>query len=163
MKISKSFFQVFLFMLLFSLQSRAQESRKDNDRNQVRELLDSRKYFFLAQTAYTAGGMMVQLTSEFYLKLDGDTLESSLPFFGVAFNAPFASTSSPLSFKSSDFNYRISKGKKGRLEIEIRLNEPEDPNLLYLSVSSAGFADLRVISRDRQPMSFYGEIQALKD
>lgn len=165
MKILKLPFKILLFIMLFSAESRAQNTRHDKylQTQQLRSLLDSKKYFFIAQSAYTASGAMIQLTSEFFLKLDGDTLESHLPFFGVAFNAPFSSTGSPLSFQSSDFNYRISKGKRGRIEIEIRLNKPEDPNLLYLSVSSAGFADLRVISLNRQLMSFYGEIQSLKD
>lgn len=163
MKILKSYFPIFLLLMIFSPDLQAQSTRKDLQQKQVRDLLDSKKYLFIAQSAYTAGGAMIQLTSEFFLKLDGDTLESNLPFFGVAFNVPFGSTSSPLSFKSSDFNYRVSKGKKGRIEIEIRLNRPEDPSQLYLSVSSAGFADLRVISLNRQAMSFYGEIQSLKD
>lgn len=165
MNILKLPFYVLLFIVLFSTEGRANNPSHDTyqQKQQLKALLDSKKYFFIAQSAYTAGGAMIQLTSEFFLKLDGDTLESHLPFFGVAFNASFSNTNSPLSFKSTDFNYRISKGKRGRLEIEIRLNKPEDPSLLYLSVSTAGFADLRVISLNRQPMSFYGEIQSLKD
>lgn len=164
MKISKPFIQVLILMLMFVTQIQAQNNiTKAQKREQMKQLLEGKEYIFIAQSAYTASGRMVQLTSEYFLKVKGDSLESHLPFFGVAFRAPFSSTVSPLSFISSDFDYSMVENKKGRFDVTIRLNKPDDPNILNLSVSSGGYADLRVISTDRQAMSFYGELQPLKN
>jgi hypothetical protein len=164
MRILRSFFQLLVLILLFAINVQAQNntSTKEQKKEQLKQLLESKNYIFVAQSAYTASGRMIQLTSEYFLKIKGDSLESHLPFFGVAFNAPFSSTVSPLSFISSDFNYSMVESKKGRFEITIRLNEPDDPNVINLSVSPGAYADLRVISTNRQAMSFYGEVRPLE-
>ncbi len=164
MKNLRPFIQVLILMLIFVTQVYAQDNTlsKGQKREQLKQLLEGKNYIFTAQSAYTASGRMVQLTSEYFLKVQGDSLESHLPFFGVAYSAPFSSTGSPLSFTSSDFNHTVKESKKGRVEVTIGLNKPDDPDVMNLSVSSSGYADLRVISTNRQAMSFYGELRALK-
>lgn len=164
MKTLRPVIQVLILMLIFVTQVYAQDNTltKEQKKEQLKQLLESKNYIFTAQSAYTARGRMVQLTSEYFLKVEGDSLESHLPFFGVAYNAPFSSTGSPLSFASSDFNHSVKESKRGRIEVTIHLNKPDDPDIMNLSVSSGGYADLRVISTNRQAMSFYGELRPLK-
>ena len=103
---------------------------------------------------------MIQLTSEFFLKISQDTLESNLPYYGVANQARFGETDSPLEFTSYDFDYEMKTMKNGSYDITIRINDPSDPDQLNFSISTSGYATLRVTSNMRQPISFYGDIDA---
>ena len=144
--------------LVFTLSYGATAQKKAQKMEQVKNLLESRVFVFSPQSATPSSGGVIQLTSEFYLKINKDTLESYLPYYGVAYQSRFGNTTSPLDFRSTDFEYTSSVLKNGTTDINIRLNNPNDPNQLVLSVSSSGYANLRVISMNRQAISFYGEI-----
>lgn len=152
-------FPVLIILLGFSiLAGTAGAQTKEQKKAQLKQLIESRSYVFNAQSATPLSGRLIQLTSEYFLRVNRDSLESHLPYFGVAFHAPIGSSTSPLIFTSSDFTYNMEESKKGRFEITIRLNKPDDPNILRLSVSSGGYATLGVTSRNRQSISFYGNI-----
>jgi hypothetical protein len=152
-------FIVLMVLTFFTLTVEAQ-TRDQKNKTEVKRLIDSRNYVFNPQSVTPLSGSTIQLTSEYFLKINKDSLDSHLPYFGVAFNARFGSTDSPLTFSSTDFNYAIKESKKGGFEIAIHINKPDDPDLILLSVSSGGYATLRVNSMNRQSISFYGEIEA---
>lgn len=149
-------FAILALFITLSCGTTAQKKVQKND--QVRQLLESKVFVFIPQSATPSSGGMIQLTSDYYLKISNDTLKSYLPYFGVAYQARFGSTNSPLDFSSTDFEYSLKVLKNGTYDINIRLNNPNDPNQLILSVSTSGYANLRVISMNRQPISFYGEV-----
>ena len=152
-------FIVLTVFTLFTVSVVAQ-TRDQKKKEEVKRLIESRNYVFSPQSVTPLSGNTIQLTSEYFLKINKDSLDSHLPYFGVAFNARFGSTDSPLTFSSTDFNYSIKESKKGGFEITIHINKPDDPDLILLSVSSGGYATLRVNSMNRQSISFYGEIEA---
>ncbi len=151
-------FIVLIVLTLFSI-SVSSQTRDQKKKEEVKRLIESRNYLFSPQSVTPLSGNTFQLTSEYFLKVNKDSLDSHLPYFGVAFNARFGSTDSPLTFASTDFNYSIKESRKGGYEITIRINKPDDPDLILLSVSSGGYATLRVNSMNRQSISFYGEIE----
>lgn len=158
MKIRDLINGIAFFVLFVTLSCGTVSPNKTQKKDQVSKLLESKVFVFTAQSATPTNGGMIQLTSEYYLKLNKDTLTSYLPYFGVAYKAQIGNTNSPLDFSSTDFDYSSRIMKNGTFTIEIHLNNPNDPNQLILSVSPSGFADLRVISMDRQAISFYGEL-----
>jgi len=151
-------FIVLMALTLFSM-SVSSQTRDQKKKAEVKRLIESRNYVFSPQTVTPLSGNTFQLTSEYFLKVNNDSLDSHLPYFGVAFNARFGSTDSPLTFSSTDFTYSIKESRKDGYEITIRINKPDDPDLILLSVSSGGYATLRVNSMNRQSISFYGEIE----
>lgn len=151
-------FIVLTFLTLFAVFVSAQ-TRDQKKKAEVKRLIESRNYVFSPQSVTPLSGPTFQLTSEYYLEIKMDSLDSHLPYFGVAFNARFGNTDSPLTFSSTDFDYSIKESRKGGFEIVIRINKPDDPDLILLSVSSGGYATLRVNSMNRQAISFYGEIE----
>lgn len=129
----------------------------------IKKLLDSRKFEFVAESATPMGGGNIRLTSSNYrVSFNKDSLDSFLPYFGIAFRSKFGSTDSPLSFSSSDFLYETKSSKKGGQTINIKINQPDDPDMMILSVSSLGYGTLQVSSVNRQPISFYGFVTALE-
>lgn len=157
-RLGKGFILLSLLALI-SLSALGQKNKLEKQ-EQVKKLLDSRVFIFSPQSATPTSGSMIQLTSEFYLKINQDTLESNLPYYGVAYQARFGDTNSPLEFTSTDFEYTMKTMKNGSYDISIKLNDPSDPDQISLSVSTVGYATVRVISMNRQPISFYGNIDA---
>lgn len=158
MKIRDIIYQFAILTLFITLGCGTTAQQKAQNKVQVRQLLESKIFVFTPQSANPSSGGVIQLTSEYYLKINKDTLKSYLPYYGVAYQARFGNTNSPLEFNSTDFEYSSKIMKGGTYNIDIRLNNPNDPNQLILSVSSSGYANLRVISMNRQAISFYGEV-----
>ncbi|SDN10586.1 protein of unknown function [Daejeonella rubra] len=152
-------FIILTVLTLFVISVTAQ-TRDQKKKSEIKRLIESRNFVFSPQSVTPLSGSTFQLTSEYFLEVNKDSLDSHLPYFGVAFNARFGSTDSPLTFTSTDFDYSIKESKKGGFEITISINKPDDPDLILLSVSSGGYATLRVNSMNRQSISFYGEIEA---
>lgn len=150
---------VFL-LAITSIQAIAQNKTQKNE--QIKKLLESKIFVFTAQSATPMSGSMIQLSSEYFFRVNKDSLESHLPYYGVAYQARFGSTESPLHFTSTDFSFTMKESKRGLIEISIHLNKLDDPDQISLSVSSGGYATLRVISMNRQPISFYGTLEAPK-
>ena len=162
MKIVKNSFRICLLMFFSILsQSLQAQTRAEKKQAEIKKLIESRSYVFIAESANPLSGSSIRLTSIYFLKINKDSLGSHLPYFGVAFRAPMGANESPLSFISTDFDYSIKESKKGAFQVKIRINKPEDPDLMMLSVSSSGYASLTVNSLHRQTISFYGEIVAL--
>lgn len=160
MKINSLIYRLAILALIATFSYGATAQKKAERMEQVTKLLESKVFVFNPQSATPSSGGMIQLTSEFYLKINNDTLQSYLPYYGVAYQSRFGNTDSPLDFDSTDFEYNTTVLKNGNYDINIKLNDPSDPSQLILSVSSSGYANLRVISVNRQPISFYGEVNA---
>lgn len=159
MKIVKNSFRICLLILFVLLSQLLQaQTRAEKKQAEIKKLIESKSYVFIADSANPLSGSAIRLTSIYYLKINKDSLDSHLPYFGVAFKAPMGANESPLSFISNDFNYSMKESKKGTFQVKIRINKPEDPDLMMLSISSSGYASLSVNSLNRQSISFYGEI-----
>lgn len=125
-------------------------------KSSVEDMVQAKDFLFKAQTALPTGGSTRQLTSDFDITLNGDSLVSVLPYFGRAFVAPMTNEN-PLRFTSTDFDYGVKK-KKNRWEVTIRPKDQREVRQLYLVVGEDGYGNLQVISNNRQPISYYGYI-----
>lgn len=130
---------------------------------QIQKLLNSKTFAFVAESATPMSGGNIRLTSYYEVRFLRDSLNSHLPYFGVAFTSKYGNTDSPLTFSSSDFSYDAKTSRKGGKTITIKINQPNDPDMLTLSVSPSGYGTLQVNSVNRQPISFYGTIAPLKE
>ncbi len=117
-------------------------------------------YRFIPQSVQTQSGPSFPVNN-YSFDLHKDSLVSYLPYFGVAYSAPFGSNEGPLDFTSTDFTYTRQSGKKGKITITLN-NNLSDVQELYLDVSSGGYATLNVRFNNRQPISFYGQIKGLR-
>lgn len=129
------------------------------DRDKTPGLISSRNYVFNAQTVLPMSGRTRQISADGYdLTVTRDTINAYLPYFGRAFSAPVDPSRGGIQFVSADFEYTEEAGKNGGWEITIKPKDATGVQQLYLSVSEDGYASLRVISTNRQPISFNGVI-----
>jgi hypothetical protein len=157
-----------LLMIMFTLSVHAQTSKADKNAAKaadLKRLIDSKKYLFIANQAFPMGGSMINLTGvNFDLKLANDTLTAFLPYYGVAFSGPINPNDGGIKLTTTRFNYKVVHKKNGNYQIEIRPINPEvrgsgDVNWMILNVSRGGYATLQVFSFNRQPISFTGWLQ----
>lgn len=106
-------------------------------------------------------GRVRQLTTDNYtLKVNPEKITSDLPYFGRVYVAPTDPSQTGIQFTTKDFNYRITPGKKEGWNVVIKPKDYKDVQQLILSISSAGYTTLQVISTNRETITFNGIITA---
>ncbi|MGZ3757701.1 MAG: DUF4251 domain-containing protein [Mucilaginibacter sp.] len=147
----------------------AQATKADKKAARIAEivmLINTKNFVFMATYANPTRGMQSRaLTTEYDLTLSGDTLTAYLPYFGRAYLADYNSaTEGGIKFTTTEFDYKVTKGKKGNFSIMITplkssLSDPRAVKTMRLDVTPDGYASLQVISLNRDPISFEGEIR----
>ena len=149
LKLLYSFILLFVSATLFA--------QHKNDR--VKSIIESKHYTFVAQSALPVRGSFRNLTSEYDLRVIGDSLSVYLPYFGEAF-APVDPTETPLQFSTSGNKYSATQTKKGNWNIIITPSGIHDARQFILTVTASGYGTLTVNFNNRQPISFNGFLQA---
>ena len=159
----RTIFTIFLASFVLMMFT-ADAQTRDQKQERIQKLVDSRTFSFIAESATPMSGGNIRLTAtNYHLNLNRDSLNSFLPYFGTAYRAEYVSSESPLSFISSDFTLSEKPTKRGGWILTIRLDQPDDPDMLILDISQSGYATLSVNSSDRQSIAFYGYIDSTGD
>jgi hypothetical protein len=140
----------------------AQDENKDRSGQdvEVKALVDAKRFTFKAQSVHPQRGRIVQLNSEYDLKVSGDTVRSYLPYFGRAYSAPIDGRGGGIDFTSKDFEYSEKARRKGGWDITIKPKDVSDVREMNLVVFENGKASLRVTSNNREPISYNGYVAA---
>jgi|SRR5579862_2411562 len=154
-----SLIPVIALLLLAGINQASAQNKESKKQAALNELVNSRHYTFMAVNATPLGGSTKELTTLYTLQLKGDTLDSNLPYYGRAYVGSLTLEKSPLDFRTSDFGYQATKGKKGGWDIVITPKKGTDAREMRLSVSADGYATLEVLNNNRDPISFYGHMQ----
>ena len=129
-------------------------------KKELKKMVDTQTIKFIARQAYPMSGSSVALTSYYTLQLKNDSAYAYLPYFGVAYQAEYASTDGGIKFEEKMAAYKTSL-VKGAYEIEFSAKSPKDSYWCSLSISQEGYATLIVNSQHRQQIRFYGIIDGL--
>ena len=124
----------------------------------VEKILSERCFTVNVSMMYPRRGKAVNVTSEFSLQVEGDTLVSYLPYYGRAYNVPYGGGKG-LNFTAPIQDYREARGHKGNTLISFVVNNGEDILSYTLDIYSNGSASINVISRNRESISFSGYLQ----
>jgi hypothetical protein len=125
----------------------------------IKNAIERKNYVFIAQAAQPTSGRQRQLTSEYELEVNGDTINADLPYFGRAYTVPVDPSKGGINFTTTNFEYTNTPGKKGGCTILIKPRENVDARQLILTVTTSGFATLQVISNSRQSISYSGYVE----
>jgi len=142
----------------------SRSQRKAEKQAEVKKMVDNSNFSFEANYAIPQGSATRVLTSTYDLKIRKDSVTAFLPYFGVAHLAPpIGSDDGGIKFTSTNFNYKQRELKKGGWEITIKprdkdITDWKDVQQMILNVSPEGYASLLVISSNRDPISFQGDI-----
>lgn len=139
-----------------------QPDKKAEKKAAIKSLVESQNYDFKATSVTPMSGRTRLLTTDYDLKVTKEFLVCYLPYFGRAYSAPMDPSQGGIQFTSKEFDYTIAAGKKGGWDIRIKPKDHRDVQQMNLSLSEDGYGTLQVVSAQRQPISFYGNIAAIK-
>lgn len=167
----KSTFIIPAFFIVVTTGMLSCSSQKNMGSTAATTMIDEQRYTFVATSVFPTedsrysprlmfpnGSNLYQLTSRYDLKITPDSVTAYLPFFGRAYSAPIDPTEGGIKFTSTDFSYKKSI-KKGNYEIEIIPRDTRDVRNLYLTISPSGYGSLRILSNNRTPIAFNGQIE----
>lgn len=124
---------------------------------QVQEGLDTRHYTIAVDWMKPLGGMAQHVSSNYELKVNGDEVDSYLPYVGEAYRIPYGGGKG-LNFKGKIENYSINYLTSNRSHIEFLVNNGEDVYHFRIDVFNNGKAIIDIIAQDRDAISFDGEM-----
>jgi Domain of unknown function (DUF4251) len=142
-----------LGLALFSVTASLHAQAAKND---FGSKISGKHFVFKAQTVTPTSGRLRQLTSDYDVKVSGDSLIVYLPYFGRAYSAPINSTDVGINFTSVNFDYNASPRKKKGWDLVIKPKDASGVQDLSFTIFDNGSASLRVNSVNRQPISFNG-------
>ena len=159
MKNVRLFWLVGIVLLLAgqSLYAQSKKEKKEQKANEVKELIDSKRFTVDVDRAIPMGGRSVNLTSHYSLEMRGDSVISYLPYFGRAYSAPYGGGDG-LRFEGSITDYQCSFNKKGTAQIQFRTRSDDDTFAFSVQVFSNGSATINVTPVNKQNITFYGEL-----
>ena len=99
------------------------------------------------------------LTTTYSLTVNGDSIDSYLPYFGVAYRSKFPDDmQSPLIFQGHATGFSISQYKKDGRRITFNVKNGDELLGYDLIVFDNGRASLNVQSSDREGIDFSGNV-----
>ena len=125
---------------------------------QVQEGLDTRHYTIAVDWMKPLGGMARHVTSNYELKVNGDEVDSYLPYVGEAYRVPYVGGKG-LNFKGKIENYTITYPTSNRSHIEFMVNNGEDVYYFRIDVFNNGKSIIDIIAQERDAISFDGEMK----
>lgn len=114
---------------------------------------------FVPETVYPLGMRPRQVTAEFLLKVNPDTVLCYLPYFGQATSIDYGSRKSSTDFISVKFDYTESKGKKGATIIKIQPKDNRAVRTIDITCyPGSEYANVSIIFNQQQSIAYRGRI-----
>ncbi|MDB4581545.1 DUF4251 domain-containing protein [Draconibacterium sp.] len=125
---------------------------------ETKALLDNKVYVFSPTQALPSSMRSRNLDGSFSAKINNDTIDCYLPFYGRAYSADYGSSDGPFTFTLPIENYTMENSKKGYMvKFEVK-NKNDNINFMF-QIGETGSATLNLTSTNRQSISYYGNIE----
>lgn len=98
------------------------------------------------------------LTSEYDLKVTPDTVSAHLPYYGIAYSAPYNFSENGINFISDKFTYSVLNHTDKSWSIKIIINDKFSPVSLILEIWNNGKTYLTVNDYNKQVINYQGYI-----
>lgn len=135
--------------------------KKKEKAEMIDKAVSNRDFKISVRTAYPNRGRSVQLTTDFELRVKGDSVMSYLPYFGRAYNIPYGGGKG-LNFNDVMNDFKITQPKRNKKHIEFNVKNDEDTYKFYIDVFDNGNAYINVMPQQRESISFNGDVELHK-
>lgn len=146
-----------LMMLSGCVSSEERAARQAEQARAVKMSLDARDYKISINRMYPMKGASKNVSYGYSVEVRNDSLISYLPYIGRAYNVPYGGGKG-FNFSAPIANYNESQKKNGQRHIEIGVTNEEDTYLYILEIFDNGNSSLDVQSRQRERISYSGEM-----
>ena len=138
--------------------SEERAAQKAEQVKKVTAALNRRQYKIAIARMYPMNGSSKTVTYGYSVEVKNDSLFSYLPYFGRAYNVPYGGGKG-LNFSAPIGSYQEEVAKNGKRRIEIGLTNEEDTYLYILEVFDNGSSTVSVMSRQREQISYSGDME----
>lgn len=129
----------------------------------IKSMIDSSRFVFHAERVNPLRGRTRYLTSSYDVTVKKDSVESYLPYFGRAYQAPMDPSKGGIQFTSTDFSYIVNSGSKdGQWDVVIKPKDNNEVQEMRFNIFGNGTASLNVISTHKDAISFTGHVERIK-
>lgn len=135
--------------------------KKKEKAEMIDKAVSNRDFKISVRTAYPNRGRSVQLTTDFELRVKGDSVMSYLPYFGRAYNIHYGGGKG-LNFSDVMSDFKITQPKRDKKHIEFNVKNDEDTYKFYIDVFDNGNAYINVMPQQRESISFNGDVELHK-
>lgn len=132
--------------------------KKKEKAEMIDKAVCNRDFKISVRTAYPNRGRSVPLTTDFELRVKGDSVMSYLPYFGRAYNIPYGGGKG-LNFSNVMSDFKITQPKRDKKHIEFNVKNDEDTYKFYIDVFDNGNASINVMPQQRESISFNGDVE----
>ena len=135
----------------------AKAERQAEIARQVRASVEACQFTIAVDWMKPFKGMAKHLSYGYELKLNGEELDCYLPYVGEAYRVPYGGGKG-LNFKAPVYNYSWTPTSGNCYLIEFDVNNEEDIYHYRIDVFSSGKAIIDIWARDKDSISFQGEM-----
>ncbi len=148
--------------VLSSLAQSNKKLSKDEKRERlaakVKDSIDNKSFTINVNMAYPQSHAAINLTSNYSLRLIGDSIISYLPYYGRAYRVPYGGGKA-LNFSDKVIDYKTTYPKKNLTRILFTVKNDEDTYKYTIEVYDNASSTINVSSNQRQYISFSGELE----
>jgi hypothetical protein len=123
----------------------------------VQAAVDAQHFTIAVDWMRPLGGMPRHVSSTYQLKVDGDQVDSYLPYVGEAYRLPYGGGKG-LNFQGKIINYQVLRSTSNRYVIEFDVKSDEEAYRYRIDLFTNGKAIIDIIGQDRDAISFDGEM-----
>ena len=150
-----------LFLVLSAFQPSDRKERKLQKEKDMIQLIESGHFSFVPRSAKSSLGNF-NLSSNYDLTFDSLNVKSYLPYYGRAYSVPYGGEGGVKFDLTAEKVDKKWNKKKKMFTITTEVSDSQDSYSLYLTASPSGYADLKINFRNRQMISYYGNIERIK-
>lgn len=157
------FSAIAILLSIFLFQCTPTQKAVDLKSGDINNMVNSHEFVFVTDRVTPLRGRTRNLTSTYDVTVKKDSLVSYLPFFGRAYQAPMNSIEGGIQFTSTNFSYEVNARKNNGWDVIIKPKDYRDVQQFSFSIFDNGSATLNVTSTYKDPISFSGHVEKIKE
>ncbi|MDP4237892.1 MAG: DUF4251 domain-containing protein [Bacteroidota bacterium] len=127
---------------------------------ELTQKIQAKDYTISVRYANPLRGKQIYLSSEYDLRIKNDSAFAYLPYFGVAYSAPYGGGEGGIKFAEPIIGYSMKPNKKSDgWDIHFRINAKESDYEISMNIFQNGSTIFTVSSFNRDIITFRGEVK----
>ena len=127
---------------------------------EITRKVESKDYTVVVNYANPMRWKQIYLNSEYDLRIKNDSAFAYLPYFGVAYSAPYGGGEGGIKFAEPLNGYAIKPNKKSDgWDIRFKVKGLDDGFEISMNIFNTGSSMITVNSFNRDPITFTGEVE----